>query len=70
MRWNGKGYNPLKITVYELKNGCGLIKEYFTNGRLKFKGEYINGKRYGNGKEYDEYGRLLFQGEYINGERY
>ena len=43
-------------------------KEYFF-GRLKFEGEYLNGKKNGKGKEYDEDGILIFEGEYLNGER-
>ena len=43
-------------------------------GRLKFEGEYINGKRNGKGKEYcyaymDTFRHLEFEGEYLNGER-
>ena len=38
------------------------------NGKLKFEGEYLNGKRNGKGKEYND-GKLEFEGEYLNGER-
>ena len=48
VKWNGKGYDYNNNIVYELKDGRGLIKEYF-NDKLKFEGEYKNGKR--NGKE-------------------
>ena len=37
--------------------------------RIKFEGEYLNGKRNGKGKEYDEEGNLIYEGDYINGER-
>jgi len=37
--------------------------------KIKFEGEYLNGKRSGKGKEYDYYGRLKFEGEYLNGKR-
>ena len=40
-------------------------KEYNT-GKIKFEGEYLNGKRYGKGKEYDYLDRLIFEGEYYN----
>ena len=50
------------------KNGKG--KEYYDDGKLKFEGEYLNGKRNGKGKEYDyDYGKIEFEGEYLNGER-
>ena len=40
-----------------------------------FEGEYLNGKRNGEGKEYDKDGRLIFEGEYLlnrkwNGKSY
>ena len=65
LRWNGKGYDNNNV-VYELKNGNGFVKEYYSNGRLLFKGDYLNGKRNGKGKEYD-LGALIFEGEYKNG---
>ena len=36
------------------------------DGSVKFRGEYLNGKRNGKGKEYFE-GRVKFEGEYLNG---
>jgi len=38
--------------------------------RLIFEGEYLNGKRNGNGKEYGNNGNLIFEGEFINGKRH
>ena len=35
--------------------------------KLKFEGEFLNGKRNGKGKEYGSYGKLKFDGEYLNG---
>ena len=32
------------------RNGKG--KEYYDNGKLKYEGEYLNGKRNGKGKEF------------------
>ena len=51
-KWNGNGYDNNNI-VYTLKDGKGLIKEYYDNGRLYYEGEYLNGKRNGKGKEYN-----------------
>jgi len=28
----------------------GKVKEYYDNGNIYFEGEYLNGKRNGNGK--------------------
>ena len=50
-------------------NGTGKVKEYDFNGKLKFEGEYLNGKRNGKGKEYDFNGKLKFEGEYLNGKK-
>ena len=52
----------------EKRNGKG--KEYDIDGKLKFEGEYLNGKKNGKGKEYDWDGKLIFEGEYINGKKW
>ena len=41
-----------------MKNG--KYKEYFDNGKLKFEGEYLNGKRW-NGKGYDIFCNIEFE---------
>ena len=61
-KWNGyeKKYdesNNLEETLMiegEILNGIynGKYKEYYENDKLKFEGEYLNGKKW-NGKEYD-----------------
>ena len=58
-KWNGKGYDENGNVIYELKNGNGKVKEYYDNGKIKFEGEYLNGKRNGKGKEYDEDNKLI-----------
>ena len=55
----------LKVNILIIKNG--KEKEYYTNGKLEFEGEYLNGERNGNGKEYNYDGKLEF--EYLNGNR-
>ena len=55
--------------IYELKNGEGYIIEYDDEGKLRYDGEYLNGKRNGKGKEYNDDGNLVFEGEYLNGEK-
>ena len=49
------------------RNGKG--KEYHYNGKLKFKGEFINGKKI-TGKEYDNYGYLISIIKEGKGEEY
>ena len=67
LRWNGKGYDNKNNIIYELKNGNGYVKEYNYKGKLKFEGEYLNGKKNGKGKEYHYNGKLEFEGEYLIG---
>ena len=50
------------------KNGKG--KEYYTDGKLKFDGEYLNGIYNGQVKEYYQDGTLCFEGEYLNGKKW
>ena len=49
-----------------MKNGKGIIKEYFSDGALKFEGEYFNGK----GKSYNSFGNLIYEGENLNEEKH
>ena len=44
-------------------------KEY-NEGRLEYEGDYVNGKRNGNGKEYDMNNKLIFCGEFKDGKRW
>ena len=37
-------------------------KEFYWGGQIKFEGEYLNGKRNGNGKEYYPNGNIEFEG--------
>ena len=68
--WNGKGYDQLNNIAFELHNGKGYIKEYFSKGKLSFECEYLNGERNGKGKEYHYSNEILeFEGEYLNGKR-
>ena len=65
-RWNGKGYNDKGELEYELKDGCGMVKQYFRD-KLKFEGDYVDGKCIG--KEYEK-DKIIFEGEYFNGKRH
>ena len=46
-------------------------KELYTNGRIDFEGEYLNGEKNGKGKEFffDKNDVLKFEGEYLNDKR-
>ena len=66
-RWNGKGYNIKGKKDFEIKNGCGNVKEYHYNGSVQFEGEYLNGKRNGKEKEY-YYLDFEFNHKIINNE--
>jgi len=72
-KWNGKGYDENGNIVYELKNGNGKVKEYYSLGKnIIFEGEYINGKKEGKGKEFfiDKGKKLIFEGLYKDGKRW
>ena len=47
----------------------GNVKEYFKSGKIKFEGEYLNGKRHGKGKEFYNNGQIKFEGDFLNGKR-
>ena len=68
-KWDGSGFDEKGIIIYVLKQGDGEVKEYDDNGKLKFKGKYLNGCRNGEGKEYFENGNVEFEGDYLNGKR-
>ena len=38
------------------------LKNNGNNGKLRFEGEYLNGKKTGKVKEYDDNGNLIFEG--------
>ena len=44
-KWNGKGYDTSGNIIYELINGNYKVKEYDNDDKLRFEGEYLNGKR-------------------------
>jgi len=70
LKWNGKGYNIKNEIIYELKNGKGIIKEYYLSGNIKYEGEYLSGNKNGKGREYDIIsGKLRYEGEYLNGNK-
>ena len=68
-RWNGKIHNPNDNSVYEIKNGNGIIVDY-ENEDCLFDGELKDGERY-NGKVKEDYFEdschYNFEGFYING---
>ena len=65
-----KEYDEKNRVINELKNGKGIITEYYYNNKLKSKCEYLNGERNGKAKEYYYNGKLEFEGEYLNGLRW
>jgi antitoxin component YwqK of YwqJK toxin-antitoxin module len=72
IRWNGKEKDYDKngdlILEVEIINGKGRGKEYHFN-ELIYEGEFLNGKRNGNGKEYEFKGSLKFEGKYLYGKK-
>ena len=76
-KWSGKGKDPFNNIVYELKEGKGLIKEYYCyipkDSKLLFEGEDLYGKKNWKGREYYDNdngtGKIQFESEYINEQR-
>ena len=70
--------NKFDYTIEDYKNLSKRYKKYDTNGKVKeylissdilvFEGEYLNGKRNGEGKEYYSNGSIKFKGEYLHGK--
>ena len=69
MKKNRIDYNIYNEIEFEIKDCNGKVIKYYDNGKIKFKGKYLNGKKNGKGKEYDYNGKLKFKGKYLNGER-
>ena len=46
-----------------------MEKNIMMNGKVRYEGEYLNGKKHGKGKEFNKYNKLLYEGEYSNGKR-
>jgi len=68
-RWNGNGYDNKYNKVYELLDGNGHVIEY-CGDKIKFEGNYLNGKKHGKLIEYSDEGKILFEGNYSNGSKY
>ena len=60
--WNGIGYNPKGEKAFEIRNGIGRIKKYFSNGKIKLDADSIYGYIFGWGKEYYENGNIKYDG--------
>ena len=69
LKWEGTGYNKNGEIEYEIIDGYGYIKEYH-NGILIYEGQYLKGKRNGNGREFCFLTRKLkYEGVFINGKK-
>ena len=74
--WNGILYSYNNKEKFEIKNGNGIIKEYFRNnyeGSLCFEVQILDGLKNGKGKEYfadDSNNKIKFEGEYKNGQKW
>ena len=44
-------------------------KEYYPYGKIRYIGEFLDGKFNGKGKEYFKNGKVKFKGEFINGKK-
>jgi hypothetical protein len=46
----------------------GVVREYFSDGQLKYESSFVNNKREGAFKRYYSSGKLHSQGEFLNGQ--
>ena len=69
-KYNGVGYDKNGKIIYKVKNGNGIVKEYFPNRSLMYEGEYKKCKKEGKGTEYHSNGSILFHGEYKNDKKW
>ena len=44
-------------------------KEFYKRRKVKYQGEFKDGKWNGKGKEYYQNGKIKYEGEFLNGER-
>ena len=44
--------------------------DYYLSGKLRFKGNFINGKRHGPWERYYTNGKLNYKGNYVNGKQH
>jgi antitoxin component YwqK of YwqJK toxin-antitoxin module len=51
-------------------NPNGYWEYYYDNGKLAFKGNYVNGNRHGYFESYWSNGQLFYKGNYVNGKEY
>jgi antitoxin component YwqK of YwqJK toxin-antitoxin module len=48
----------------------GQWERYYKGGNLRYKGLWVNGKRYGYHEQYFDDGELSYKGNFINSEFY
>ena len=69
-KWEGIGFDINDQIEYDIKNGYGMIKEYY-EGRLVYEGEYENGERHGYGTEYNFLTRdIIYIGRFAFGKKF
>jgi antitoxin component YwqK of YwqJK toxin-antitoxin module len=55
------------INLYDEKGKRhGLWEEYYSNGQLSYKGNYVNGEEHGLWERYYFNGQLWYKGNYVN----
>ena len=46
----------------------GIARRYYSNGKIEWEQNYVNGQRHGNGARVDRDGKYLWITEYENGK--
>jgi antitoxin component YwqK of YwqJK toxin-antitoxin module len=65
---NGAHVYTGKFTKDGLYTGQAVL--YYSNGNIRYEGEFRHHNYSGFGKEYDKKGNLLYEGEWVNGLQY
>jgi hypothetical protein len=51
-------------------NRHGYWEDYYSNGQLDYKGNFVNGKPHGYWEEYWSNGELYYKANYVNGKKH
>jgi hypothetical protein len=70
LEWNNSQVvvNGVRINQYDLDGRKqGLWEDYYENGRIRYKGNYVNGIWEGNWEWYYDNGKISSKASYVNG---
>jgi antitoxin component YwqK of YwqJK toxin-antitoxin module len=70
MKTNQENKKDNLINLFDEKgNRHGYWEKYYGDGKLSYKGEWVNGKEHGYWESYYDNGKLSYKGNYVNGKK-